>query len=87
MRKLKTLCVSLDTALSFEDHINGIIRSSKYDIRALHHIRRHLTRRVANTVACSIVGTRFDYCNSLLYGVSDKYLDKFQHVQTSLHVL
>ena len=39
---------------------------------------------MANTVACSIVGTRIDYCNSLLYGVSEKYLDKLQHVQNKL---
>ena len=39
--KLKTLGVSLDSALSLEDHINGIIRSCNYHIRAVHHIRRH----------------------------------------------
>ena len=62
-KKLKTLGVSLDSALSFEDHINGIIHSCNYHIRALRHIRRDLTREVANMVACSIVGTRIDYCN------------------------
>ena len=82
--KKVTLGVSLDSTLSFEDHINGIIRSWNYHIRALRHIRRHLTREMANTVACSIVGTRIDYCNSLLYGVSEKFFDKLQHVQNKL---
>ena len=53
-------------------------------IRALRHIRRHLTREVANTVACSIVGTLIDYCNSFLYGNSEKYLHKLQRVQNKL---
>ena len=52
--------------------------------RALRHIRHHLTSEVANTVACSIVGTWIEYCNSLLYGVSEKYLDKLQRVQNKL---
>ena len=44
----------------------------------------HLTQEVANTVACSIVGTRIDYCNSLFYGASEKYLDKLQCLQNKL---
>ena len=36
---------------------------------------------MANTVACSIVGTQIDYCNSLFYGASEKYLDTLQRLQ------
>ena len=43
-----------------------------------------LKREVTNTVACSIVSTRLDYCNSLLYGTTAKNLDKLQHVQNAL---
>ena len=39
---------------------------------------------MANTVACSIVGPRIDYCNSLFYGASEKYLDKLQRLQNIL---
>ena len=78
--KLKTL----DSALTFEDHINGVVRSCNFHIRALRHIRRHLTREVANAIACSIVGTRIDYCNSLFYSASEKYIDKLQRLQNKL---
>lgn len=40
--------------------------------------------RVANTIACSIVNTRLDYCNSLLYGTSARNIGKLQRVQKSL---
>ena len=82
--KLKTLGVTLDSALTFEDHINGVVRSCNFYIRALRHIRRNLTQEVAYTVACSIVGTRIDYCNSLFYGASEKHLDKLQRLQNKL---
>ena len=71
--KLKTLGVTLDSALTLEDHINGVVRSCNFHIRALRHVRPHLTREVVNTVACRIVGTSIDYCNSLFYGASEKY--------------
>ena len=82
--KLKTLGVTLHSALTFEDHINGLVRSCNFHIRALRHIRRHPTREVANTIACSSVGTRIDYCNSLFYGASEKYLDELQRLQNAL---
>ena len=34
--------------------------------------------------ACSIVGTRLDYCISLLYGTTVKNFDKLQRVQNAL---
>ena len=53
-------------------------------IRALRHIRPLLDHKVANTVACSIVNTRLDYCNSLLYGLPAKNVAKLQRVQNTL---
>src|SRR5690349_10267454 len=41
-------------------------------------------KAVANTVVCSIVCTRLDYCNSLLYGTSAHNIQKLQRVQNSL---
>ena len=84
LEKLKTLGVTLDSVLTFEDHINSVDRSCNFHLRVLHHITHHLTREVANTVACSIVGTRIDYCNALFYGASEKYLDKLQRLQNKL---
>ena len=75
---LKTLDVKLDSSLTFESHINDITRACNFHIRALRHLRRGLTKEVANTMTCSIVGSRIDYCNSLLYGASDEVLDKLQ---------
>jgi len=43
-------------------------------MRALRHIRPRLTLDAAKSVAVSIVGARLDYCNSLLYGTSQRHL-------------
>ena len=43
-----------------------------------------IDRETANTLACSIVASRLDYCNSVLYGVTDYNISKLQRVQNSL---
>ena len=44
---------------------------------------RHLTSEVAKTLVHAFVSSRLDYCNCLLYGVSDGLLQKLQAVQNS----
>jgi len=46
--------------------------------RTLRHIRPLLTLEAAKAVAVSIVGSRLDYCNSLLYGTTEWNLDRLQ---------
>ena len=43
-----------------------------------------LDRKIVNTVAYSIVSTRIDYCNSLLYGASVKNIQRLQKIQNTL---
>jgi hypothetical protein len=81
---LKSLGVTLDQTLSFDQHVKNIVKTSHFHIKALRHIRPVLDQRVANVIACSIVTTRLDYCNSLLYGTSTANIKKLQRVQNSL---
>jgi hypothetical protein len=82
--QLKSLGITLDQQLSFDQHTASVVKSSNFNIRALRHIRPMLDRSVANTIACSIVSTRLDYCNSLLFGMSAKNIQKLQRIQNAL---
>jgi hypothetical protein len=82
--KLKSLGVTLDQTLSFDQHVTDVVKASNFHMKALRHIRPVLNRSVANTIACSIVTTRLDYCNSLLYGTSAANITKLQRVQNNL---
>ena len=50
----------------------------------MRHIFHLIYRDVANTMAACIVGTRLDYFNALLYGATEKLLNKLQIVQNKL---
>jgi hypothetical protein len=64
--QFKSLSVTIDQSLSFDQHVRNVVKASNFHIRALRHIRPVLDPIMANTVACSIVSSRLDYCNSLL---------------------
>jgi len=65
---VKLLGMNLDRCLTMDSHVASVVRSSSFHIRALRHIRPRLTLDAAKSVAVSIVGSRLDYCNSLLHG-------------------
>jgi hypothetical protein len=81
---LKILGVKLDSTLSFNDHVNDVVRVCNYHMRALRHIRRYMSKDVAKSVAFSIVGSRIDYCNSLLYDMGTGLTNKLQRIQNNL---
>jgi len=81
---IKSLGVILDSRLSFAAHVTGVGKACNYDIWALRHIRHLLTHGVANTLACSIVGDRIDYCNSVLHGASTSSITNLHRLQNSL---
>ena len=81
---IKNLGVYLDSRLSFDKQISEICKASYFHIRALRHIRSSLTTEAAKTIASAIVGSRLDYCNSLLAGTSVSNLTRLQLVQNTL---
>lgn len=82
--QLKSLGVVIDQSLSLDQHVKNVVKASNFHIRGLRHIRPFLDQKTANTIACSIVSSRLDYCNSLLSGTSAKNIKKLQTVQNSV---
>jgi len=76
LKELKSLGVILDDHLRFDSHVRAVVKACGYHTHALRHVRHLLTTELATTIACSIVATRLDYCNSLLYGAPEATLDK-----------
>ena len=67
----KSLGVILDQRLTFNEHATAVVKSCNYHARAIRHVRHLLTESVAQTLACSLINSRLDYCNSLLYGAPE----------------
>ena len=84
VNKIQILGVTIDSELSFDDHITSVVRACNFHIRALCHICHLLNQDAANTIACSIVFSRLDHCNTVLYGVTAHNISRLQRVQNIL---
>jgi hypothetical protein len=84
LESIRSLGVTLDRKLSFDQHVTNTCKSCYHHIRALRHVRQSLPDDVARTVACSLVGSRLDYCNSLFVGMTKSNFSKLQRVQNTL---
>jgi len=65
-------------------HVAGVLGSCNYHMRALRHIRHLLTHDAAEMIAHSVVSSRLDYANALLYGTTTTNLNKLQVAQNTL---
>jgi len=78
------LGITLDSYLSLNKHVANTVASCNFPIRDLRHIRSSLTPRAAVKIACSLVNTRLDYCDSLLVNNTNHNIIRLQHVQSNL---
>ena len=65
---MRVLRIILDRRLTFGNHTSAVVRSCSYHARAIRHIRHLLTLDLAQTLACSLILSRIDCCNSVLHG-------------------
>ena len=80
----RNLGVEFDKDFNFKKHISKVCRSCCYHIRDLRRLRRCLTAAVTKTIATSLVSSKLDYCNSILYNIPNREINKMQSVQNSL---
>jgi hypothetical protein len=74
------LGVTIDSELTMQPYIKIIAKSCFYQLRQLWSIRKCISTNVAKTLVQSFVCSKIDYCNSVLYGVSQTNLRCLQSV-------
>ena len=73
-----------DSKYIFRHHIKNTVKMCNYFIRDIRHVQKHLSLDASTVLANAPVGSRLDYCNSLLHSIPKVYLDKLQPIQNSL---
>jgi len=66
--------VVTDSRLSMADHVASVCRSEYYHLRQIRPTLQSLSRDAAKTLVLAFISSRLDYCNSMLYGVTDNLL-------------
>ena len=72
----KNLRVIIDHTMSMSPHISKVCKSVNFHLFRISRIRKYLT--LESTIVHSLVSSRLDYCNSILFGLPKQQLNKLQ---------
>ena len=70
----------MDKHLNMQRHVSQVIHSCNFHLRNIGRIRQCLTKDIAASLVHSLVATRLDYGNALLYGVPSSSTAQLQKV-------
>ena len=77
----RNIGVIMDGGLTMKDHINAVCKSAYAQLQNVDLVRRFITKEAAATLIQSLVISRLDSLNSLLYGLHNAELYKLQRFQ------
>ncbi len=80
---VRNLGFIFDSHMRFDRHITSVVQASFCNLRDLYRIRPYIPQDSLETLVHSFITSRVDYCNSLLYGLPKKQINRLQAVQNS----
>ena len=80
---VKNLGILFDKHLDLSSNITAVCKSCYFHLHNISKIRRFLDEVALKRVVHALVISRLDYCNSLLFGLPAKLINRLQRVQNS----
>ena len=77
----KNLGVMFDSHVSMESHIGLVCQSLHFHLKNIGDVRHLLTEEATNQIVHSLISSRLDYCNSLMFGLPDSLIQRLQRMQ------
>ena len=77
---VRNLGAWLDKNMSMDAHVGKVCSKAFFGLYKIRQIRKFLSVDATNTLVHPFVTSHVDYCNSLLYGVSQYQLSRLQRV-------
>ena len=81
VHQYKYLGVILDSNLTFNKHLNNIIKITAHKINLLSKVRQYLTEFASITIYKTMILPYFDYGDILFINSSKKQLNKLDHLK------
>ena len=78
---VRNLGFFLDKNLSMSVHVTNLRKSCYNEIRKISHIRPFINEKCTIQLVVSLVLSKIDYCNCIMYGMSDSNFNKLQLIQ------
>jgi hypothetical protein len=78
---VRNLGVFMDSDGSMTSQVKGLCRTLNYQLRNIARIRKYLDEDSCHHIVRSLVTSRLDYGNSLLFGITSSHYNKLQRIQ------
>ena len=78
---MRDLGVVLDSNLRMNQHVTNLCRGSTFALSRIGKLQRYLDRATTQKLMQAFVISRLDHCNSLLYSLPQKDINKLQRIQ------
>ena len=80
---VRNLGIMFDQEMTMDKQVNKMCKSAYFNLRNISKIKKSLDRNTIKTAVNALVTPHLDYGNGLLYGISQKLVDKLQVAQNS----
>ena len=81
---IHNLGVIFDFSTTMAEHITNLSRSINWQLRNLNCIRKFLDTDTCHNIVRTLILSKFDYCNSLLYGIDKNISIVFKFFKTNV---
>ena len=82
-KSTRNLGIILDCTMSMSNHVSNTCKSVRYQLRNLGMIRKYLTRSTTEKIVHALISSRLDFCNSLMYNLSQTEVSRLQRLQNT----
>ena len=83
VKSVRNLGIHFDSFLTMEKQVSYIIKTCNYHLRNIGRIRGFISTDACKTLVNSLVTSRLDYGNSLLFNINKGSMDKLQKIQNT----
>ena len=77
----RNLGVIFDSGLTFHDHISKVVSLGFFHLRSIASIKKYLPIDSLTTLVHAFITSRIDFCNSILYGLPSREIQRIQRLQ------
>ena len=77
---VRNLGVIFDNTLSMKKHVDTVCKSVSFHLRNIGKVRKYISQTAAELLVHSLVSSRIDYSNSLLFGIPDNQVKRLQRL-------
>jgi hypothetical protein len=82
-KEARNLGVFMQSNMSIDRHISHVRKTCQFHLRNIYQLKAVIPKEALPKVIYAYINSRYDFCNSLLSGATEKQIQKIQLIQNS----